>query len=164
MFIKKYGDIIVGAVFTLIGLALIAASRALPKSQVMDIGPDFMPTLIGVIITGLAVFLLYKSIKNFRANSAAIDPSEKDESDYKRVALSLIASLFYVFMLKPVGFIISTLIYIFGQIYILAPDANRTRKDLITYLIIDVIFTFIVYYLFRLGFKIILPSGILTFM
>ena len=88
---------------------------------------------------------------------------ERDESDYRRVILSLILILLYVFLLKPVGFILCTLVYLFCQIYVLAPDSSRTRKDIPVYLITDVIFTLIVYYLFRLGFKIVLPTGILPF-
>jgi uncharacterized BrkB/YihY/UPF0761 family membrane protein len=62
-----------------------------------------------------------------------------------------------------VGFIVSTLVYLIIQIYILAPDNKRTKKDLIQYAIIDVVFTVVVYFLFRYGFKIVLPGGILAF-
>jgi hypothetical protein len=159
MFIKKYGDIIVGIVYAVLGLALIIAARMLPKSQVMDIGPDFMPTVVGTLILVLSIILLVQAVQELRKN-----PDKevgKDESDYKRVLLSLILALLYVFLLKPVGFIICTLVYLFCQIYVLAPDSHRTKKDMIMYLIIDVVFTLIVYYLFRIGFKIVLPAGIL---
>lgn len=159
MFIKKYGDIIVGIVYAVLGLALIIAARMLPKSQVMDIGPDFMPTVVGTLILVLSVILLVQAVQELRKN-----PDKevgKDESDYKRVLFSLILALLYVFLLKPVGFIICTLVYLFCQIYVLAPDSHRTKKDMIMYLIIDVVFTLIVYYLFRIGFKIVLPAGIL---
>ena len=159
MFIKKYGDIIVGIVYAVLGIALIIAARMLPKSQVMDIGPDFMPTVVGTLILVLSIILLVQAVQELRKN-----PDKevgKDESDYKRVLLSLILALLYVFLLKPIGFIICTLVYLFCQIYVLAPDSYRTKKDMIMYLIIDVVFTLIVYYLFRIGFKIVLPAGIL---
>ena len=159
MFIKKYGDIIVGIFYAVLGIALIVVARMLPKSQVMDIGPDFMPTVVGTLILVLSVILLVQSVRELKKN-----PDKeygKDESDYKRVLLSLILALLYVFLLKPVGFIICTLVYLFCQIYVLAPDSHRTKKDMIMYLIIDVVFTLIVYYLFRIGFKIVLPAGIL---
>lgn len=159
MFIKKYGDIIVGIVYAVLGIALIIAARMLPKSQVMDIGPDFMPTVVGTLILVLSIILLVQAVQELRKN-----PNKEvgeDESDYKRVLLSLILALLYVFLLKPVGFIICTLVYLFCQIYVLAPDSHRTKKDMIMYLIIDVVFTLIVYYLFRIGFKIVLPAGIL---
>ena len=86
----------------------------------------------------------------------------EDDSEYKRVLLSLILCIAYVFLLAPLGFIISTLAYLGFQIYVLAPDDKRTKKDVITYVIIDVIFTLTVFMLFRYGFMIVLPQGIFT--
>ena len=161
MFFRKYGDFVVGIFYAVLGAALIIGSRALPKSKVMEIGPDFMPTLIGAIILILAGILLVETATRFRSQSAELDASGfKDISDYKRVLGSLVAATVYVNILKPVGFIISTLVYLLVQIYILAPDQSRTKKDIVTYVIIDVVFTVVVYMLFRYGFKIVLPAGI----
>ena len=161
MFFRKYGDFVVGIFYAVLGAALIIGSRALPKSKVMEIGPDFMPTLIGAIILILAGILLVETVTRFRSQSAELDASGfKDTSDYKRVLGSLVAATVYVNILKPVGFIISTLVYLLVQIYILAPDQSRTKKDIVTYVIIDVVFTVVVYMLFRYGFKIVLPAGI----
>lgn len=164
MFFKKYGDFVVGIFYAVLGIALIIGAKALPKSKVMEIGPDFMPTLVGVIILVLAGILLVETFARFKANAAELDASGfKDTSDYKRVLGSLVSAIIYVNILKPVGFIVSTLVYLIIQIYILAPDNKRTKKDLIQYAIIDVVFTVVVYFLFRYGFKIVLPGGILAF-
>ena len=163
MFFKKFGDIVVGAVFALLGAALIIMSKQLPKSKVMEIGPDFMPTVIGIIILVLAGALLFLSIKNFKMHCKELEASGyKDTSDYKRVILSILLVLVYVLTLKSIGFIVCTLVYLFLQMVVLAPDDQRTKKDLLTLLVIDVIFTFIVFFLFRYGFKIVLPAGIFT--
>ena len=69
MFIKKYGDIIVGIVFAVIGLALIIAARMLPKSAVMEIGPDLMPTVVGTLILVLSVILLVQSVRELKDTS-----------------------------------------------------------------------------------------------
>lgn len=163
MFFKKFGDIVVGIFFAVVGAAMIIMARALPKSKVMEIGPDFMPTVIGAIILILAVALLFLAVKNFKMHVQELEASDyKDTSDYKRVILSILLVLVYVLTMKPVGFIVSTLVYLFFQMYVLAPEDERTKKDLITLLVIDVIFTFIVFFLFRYGFKIVLPAGIFT--
>ncbi|WP_029201986.1 tripartite tricarboxylate transporter TctB family protein [Oribacterium sp. NK2B42] len=164
MFFKKYGDFVVGIFYAVLGIALIIGAKALPKSKVMEIGPDFMPTLVGAIILILAGILLVQTFAGFKANAAELEASGfKDTSDYKRVLGSLVSAIIYVNILKPVGFIVSTLVYLIIQIYILAPDNKRTKKDLIQYAIIDVVFTVVVYFLFRYGFKIVLPGGILAF-
>ena len=84
------------------------------------------------------------------------------DNDYKRMLISLILILVYVFALKPMGFIVTTLVYLPIQMYVLADAEHRTRKDIIVLLVIDVIFTIAVFFLFRYGFKIVLPQGIFT--
>ena len=49
MLFKKYGDIITGVFFMVLSGAMMAAAKMLPKSKVMDIGPDFMPMCIGIV-------------------------------------------------------------------------------------------------------------------
>ena len=46
MFWKKYDDYITSVFFIGISIAMIILARALPKSKVMAIGPDFMPTVL----------------------------------------------------------------------------------------------------------------------
>ena len=163
MFFKKYGDYVVSIFYLVLGIALILGARTLPKSKVMEIGPDFMPTVIGVIIVLLAGLLLKNTIADHKMNVAEAEKAEPEKCDYKRVLASLTASIVYVNVLKPVGFILSTLVYLFLQIFILAPDDQRQKKNLILYLVLDVVFTIAVYFLFRYGFKIVLPAGLIAF-
>lgn len=161
MFFKKYGDIFVSIFFGLFSIVMIILANMLPKSKVMDIGPEFMPIIIGVLMLILSIILFVQSIKKFKAVSEECKDF-KDDSEYKRVLLSLLLCIAYVFLLAPLGFIVSTLLYLGFQIYVLAPDNNRTKKDVIAYIVIDVIFTLVVFLLFRYGFTIVLPAGIFT--
>lgn len=162
MFIKKYGDIIVGVFFMLLSAAMMVMAKMLPKSTVMDIGPDFMPMCIGVMTFVLAAALVFLNIKNMKIYVAQAEAEGPEKADYKRVLTSFIIILVYVFVLKSVGFIISTLVYLPVQMFILAPEERRGKKDVIQLLITDVLFTFVVFFLFRYGFKIVLPAGIFT--
>ncbi|MCC8025529.1 MAG: tripartite tricarboxylate transporter TctB family protein [Clostridium sp.] len=162
MFFKKYGDIVVGVFFIALSSVMMVMAQMLPKSKVMDIGPDFMPMAIGIITFLLAAALLFLSVKNFKMHVAAIDSESIESCDYKRVLYSGLLVLVYVFILKPVGFIISTFLYLPLQMLVLAPEDRRGKKDLIKLLVIDLIFTMVVFFLFRYGFKIVLPAGIFT--
>lgn len=162
MYIKKYGDIIVGVFFMLLSAAMMVMAKMLPKSTVMDIGPDFMPMCIGVMTFVLAAALVLLNIKNMKIYVAQAEAEGPEKADYKRVLTSFIIILVYVFVLKSVGFIISTLVYLPVQMFILAPEERRGKKDVIQLLITDVLFTFVVFFLFRYGFKIVLPAGIFT--
>ena len=70
--------------------------------------------------------------------------------------------LVYVFVMKPVGFILSTLVFLFCQMMVLSPDDERGKKQAILLAVIDVVFTLVVFFLFRYGFKIVLPAGIFS--
>lgn len=162
MFIKKYGDIIVGVFFMLLSAAMLVMAKMFPKSTVMDIGPDFMPMCIGVMTFVLAAALVFLNIKNMKIYVAQAEAEGPEKADYKRVLTSFIIILVYVFVLKSVGFIISTLVYLPVQMFILAPEERRGKKNVIQLLLTDVLFTFVVFFLFRYGFKIVLPAGIFT--
>ena len=162
MFIKKYGDIVVGVFFMLLSAAMLVMAKMLPKSTVMDIGPDFMPMCIGVMTFVLAAALVFLNIKNMKIYVAQAEAEGPEKADYKRVLTSFIIILVYVFVLKSVGFIISTLVYLPVQMFILAPEERRGKKNVIQLLLTDVLFTFVVFFLFRYGFKIVLPAGIFT--
>ena len=174
MFFKKYGDIVVGVFFMVLGALLVILAQALPKSKVMEIGPDFMPTVIGSVTFILAAILTFLSIKNFKMHGKELRPdslkelqdqlehAEIPDCDYKRVISSVILVLIYVFILQPIGFIISTLLYLMFQMVVLSPDDERDVKHIIRLAVINVVFTLAVFFLFRYGFKIVLPAGIFT--
>ena len=162
MFIKKYGDIIVGGFFMILSAGMMIMAKMLPKSAIMDIGPDFMPMCIGFVTFTLAAILAFLNIKNLKIRTLEAETMGKENLDYKRMLISFILILVYVYLLHPIGFIVSTILYLPLQMYILAPDDKKKKRDIIQLAIITVLFTFMVFFLFRYGFKIILPSGIFT--
>ena len=144
VFIKKFGDLIVSVFYLILGVVMIV-----------------MPTVVGILILVLATILLVQSIGKLRKGGVLSEEEEKDHSDYRRVLESLVLTTIYVNVLKPVGFLISTFVYLCLQIYVLAPNDKRTKKDIVKFVVISLIFTVVVYVLFRYGFKIILPTGII---
>ena len=161
MFFKKYGDLVVSIFFMVLSAVMIFAAKLLPKSKVMEIGPDFMPTVIGALTFILAAILFIITVKNFKQHLADVENAKVEECEYKQMLLSLLLILVYVFTLQPIGFIITTIVYLPLQMLVLAGEGNRTKKE-ITTVIISVVFTFVVFFLFRYGFKIVLPAGIFT--
>lgn len=164
MFLKKYGDYVVSGFFLALSTVMYVLATRLPKSRVMKIGPDFMPKVIAAVMFILSVILLLSTILTRRVRKASVEKEAAEgrieKTDYRRVILSFLMILLYVFTLKPVGFTIMSLIFLPAEMFILAPDDQRTKKDLLKYLIISVIVVFVVYFLFRYGFKILLPRGI----
>ena len=65
-------------------------------------------------------------------------------------------------MVQLVGFVISMLVYLMAQMIVLFADDKRTKADIIKLAVLNVVFTLVVFFLFRYGFKIVLPAGIFT--
>ncbi len=162
MFWRKYRDYLSSIFFIAISLFMIYLARMLPKSKVMSIGPVFMPTVIGVTTLILAVLLLILTVIRTKERQAALAKAEPEDFDYRRMLYSLVLILIYVFIMQPVGFILSTIIYLIPQFLVLAPDEERNKKEAIKLVVISIIFTIIVFLLFRYGFKIVLPAGLFT--
>jgi putative tricarboxylic transport membrane protein len=162
MFWKKYDDYITSVFFIGISIVMIIMARALPKSKIMAIGPDFMPTVIGCLTLALAVILLITTIVTSKQRKKELAETKPDECDYKKMLTSLFLILVYVFILQPIGFIVATLVYLLPQFVALAPPEERNKKTIIKLLVIDIVFTLVVFFLFRYGFKIVLPAGIFT--
>lgn len=162
MFWRKYRDYLSSIFFIAISLFMIYLARMLPKSKVMSIGPDFMPTVIGVTTLILAVLLLILTVMRTKERETALAKAEPEDFDYRRMLYSLVLILIYVFIMQPVGFILSTIIYLIPQFLVLAPDEERNKKEAIKLVVISIIFTIIVFLLFRYGFKIVLPAGLFT--
>ena len=93
MFFKKYGDLCVSVFFMAISGVMIYAAKLLPKSKVMEIGPDFLPTVIGILTFVLATILLITSLKNLKENVAKAANAKVEECEYKQMLLSLLLIL-----------------------------------------------------------------------
>jgi putative tricarboxylic transport membrane protein len=63
--------------------------------------------------------------------------------------------------MKPLGFIISSILYLFGQIVILCP---KEKYNFVMFAIVSVVTSVVVFYTFRKGLNLMLPVGILKFL
>jgi len=77
----------------------------------------------------------------------------------KTVLITVGLILVYVVLLKPLGFIISSSLYLFAQILVLVPV--RIKKNYLLYALVAVITSAIIYVSFRFGLDLMLPAGLL---
>jgi putative tricarboxylic transport membrane protein len=159
-----------GIVFFVFGLFLILyANIYLDKHLIVSInkgiGSAFMPKLVGYILMFLSSILIITSILKSKktdnpANVKKIDPTDRKYAI--RGWLTIIMLCVYGALLIPLGFIVSSIIYLFCQMVIM-DMTNRSRKYMILYGVIALITPFLVYWIFVHGFTLMLPAGILNF-
>ena len=158
MNIQKYANLYIGLLF--MAFAVVFAVQ-LPQVRITPVGfvnsrvyPQALIVLL-VILSAVQVVLSIQELK--RGTGAGAVSGEK--KDYRCVLITLLLSIVYVMLLEPLGFLISSAIYIFTQTINLCPweKVNFTKFG-----IIAVISSTIIYSFFRYGLNLMLPTGLLT--
>lgn len=159
-------EIVSGICFLIISVAYYIAATKLPKSKLFDIGADFMPKIyaVGLGLLSLAFIVLgaVKIKKSVTAEESSGKEKEEYPTEYDRVVKTSVIFIAYVFLMKPVGFIISTFVFLIVEMILFAPDNKKTKKDIILYIVISLISSIGLYYAFRNGFHVLLPKGLLN--
>ncbi len=160
---KKYKDVILGLALIFLGSGLYILSFGIKSVALNLIKADFFPRLIAGLFVILGAILLVTGLKKSRSY---VEPTEKELPFWKNdgtismlETLALIA--LYVLLMKSVGFVIMTFVYLVAQMYVLTPKDKRTKKNLLLFIVISLIASFGIYLLFVRAFYLILPAGIL---
>lgn len=155
-------DHIVALCSILIALFLIHNEYNMPNPIIRQtIGPSFVPIAILVALIFSALLILFTSLRTNRkpegADSAPAEPpTETSAGQYKVMAMIVLGLLVYAIILVPVGFIISTTILILWQAQVFE------RGKWIRNLVVSILFSILVYYIFVHILEVMLPVGILS--
>ena len=153
-------DKLSGLVFLAFSIFIYAASYSIRTTKADSLGPQFFPRTVAVIMGILAVIQIFTAFTS--KDKANTESGSKSFAVNWPLILSIALLIAYCYLLKEVGFIVLTTIYLFCQIYLLFPKGSFANKKL---LIISIIASLAVpagiYYLFYYGFQIFLPAGIL---
>ncbi|ETA81568.1 tripartite tricarboxylate transporter TctB family protein [Youngiibacter fragilis] len=157
---KKYNDLIVGLSMLAFGLFYLIMTMQIPrKGKLID--ATFFPYILSTIMLIVGLLQTVRgaaSAKRFDAASYE-EPKAGQKGDMKTVLITVGLILVYVVLLKPLGFIISSSLYLFAQILVLVPV--RIKKNYLLYALVAVITSAIIYVSFRFGLDLMLPAGLL---
>lgn len=125
--------------------------RSLPNTP----GPSFFPLLVTVVLLALSATLL---VQGLLAPNDGEMPTEETPKRFciRKTLLALSVLLLYIAVLPTLGFILSTL-PLFAALMVLYGE----RRPLVV-LVGTVVMTIVLYGLFRHGFNIFLPRGLLA--
>ena len=144
------------------GIVLLIMTSMMDAPQKSgQVGADFLPRVIAILIIALSIgFLattLSSALKTMKSGNKAENTSEKQ--NVKRIIITMALLVAYVALMNTIGFVITTIIYLFLQMVILGN--HPTKKDIILYAVIAVVVPIVVNYVFVEGFQLLLPEGIL---
>ncbi|MBB6448669.1 hypothetical protein HNR44_000618 [Geomicrobium halophilum] len=163
--IEKYGDLYASVFFLIFAIFMYIATLNFQQSDlvVLTIGSEFVPQLAAGGIFIFAFLLLIKGIKTAKAmnkDEAADVQTSKPFHKTKvfTVGATILLIVLYVTLITQIGFLITTVVYLVLQMYVLAEPIKR---NLFLFVSIAIITSGSVYFVFREFFNLFLPSGIL---
>ncbi len=157
MYLKKYGDLATGIVFLVIAVVFYVLAGQLPPSLLGGVGSDFVPKILAVGTGILSVLQIISGVKTMKKDFSG-EAADEDRPEYIRVLATVAAFGIYVTVMEKVGFLISSIVYLFAQMVILAP---REKRNFLLLAVIAVVFNIVVYFIFRNALNVMLPKGIL---
>lgn len=142
---------VLGLLMILTGIIMFGLTMTLPNRESQLFDSRFMPFLTAFIMTVLGVlqFLEYRNIEG----------EEPRPVDNKTLLITIGLLIFYVVFYGRLGFVVTSIIFIFFEILNLTP--SYVKKNYILIVALSFVLPIAVYYLFYFGFRIILPAGIL---
>ena len=150
---EKTKGIITSILFLAFSIVMIVFARQYKPMMQNDLGSGFFPMVVGIAMAALSVLRLILAIREKKG--------EKSGDDLMGGLATTILIGGYCIAFNPVGFIISTMVYLFLQILVLTPKEKRSWPITIA---ISVIAPIAFYVLFVYAINTPLPKGLLSFL
>lgn len=161
-------DIIPGIVIALFSIGYLSFVPTIEEFKGMGSTPltnRFIPYLWGGVLLLLSIWIIVRGLrkrKKYLSEGGEVKKVSIKEiiSEKREVIASFIALTIYMILMGPLGFVISTLLYVFFQIMILSPR-KKWKKTAVPAAIIAVLTAGILFYVFRYLLNVLLPIGLL---
>ena len=161
-----YRDAIFAGILFLIFAFFLFSSRHIQVMLASSVDAKFFPT---VICTAAMVLCAVNIVTGVLRGNAARQKELGDHTEHAgstaseknvavRSALSIALIIVYLILLKPLGFVIASSLYLFIQIMLLS---ERGKRHPVLYILISIAVSVLCYLFFRNIFYLMLPSGIL---
>jgi putative tricarboxylic transport membrane protein len=137
-----------GLVVTGLGVTACILARSLPAQTGFGLGPAFLPFWTGIVLAACGLWLCARP---------TVDPevSWPTSREFARAASGFVLLLLYALALQPLGYLISTAVFLVVGILLLEP-ARRPRA-----LVIGIASAAFLFLIFRVWLRIPLPGGVL---
>jgi len=121
---KNLASNIINLVLLLMGVGLFISAQGIETGAAMAQGGDFMPKLCSGIWMVLGILLFLFGLREKPAEGGGSQVS------LKGFGVTLALLLLYVLLLKPVGFVITSIVYLFLQMCLFVPAEKKDEEKL----------------------------------
>lgn len=154
---NKQSDIICSVIFLIFGGGMLYLSLGIKKMIETDVGSGYVPAFVAICILVTAASKLILTLLNKKPSA---NQKVKFDNDLIGGVGTIALMAFYVLAMEPVGFLLSSMVYLFAQILLMS---NKYNRKPILFAIISVLLPLAVDLLFVYVIKMPLPKGILGF-
>jgi putative tricarboxylic transport membrane protein len=137
-----------GLVVTGLGVTASILARSLPAQIGFGLGPAFLPFWTGIVLAACGLWLCARS-------AADPDVSWPASRGFTRAAAGFVLLLLYALALQPLGYLISTAIFLVITIFLLEPVRPTSA------LVVGIGSAAFLFLIFRVWLRIPLPGGVL---
>ena len=163
-FLQVYQSIVIGGIIIAFSTALLINSSTIRIDKFSSSPVDnaaFLPRLIFGVLIVIGIVMIVQGIQDIKKNKKKLlegEALEKASRETLRSLGALCILLIYILCFKPVGFIISSILFLVGMMFYMTKKEDRKP---ILFIIISVVMTLVVYFCFKQFLYIYLPAGIL---
>ena len=155
----KKKELLIGALMLGAGLLYLFLTINLPRKGFID--ASTVPYVLSAGLCLLGILQLLQGYKATPDNATADNDEATTGIDYTTVLKTLGLVAAYIALLKPAGFLLVTVLYLYLQFIVLTPLEQKVNH--LAYAVIAVLSSAMIYATFRLGFDLMLPTGLLNF-
>lgn len=160
--IKRFGNIYASIFLIVLSVVMYVGTYSFGRLTVSQVGSEFVPRLAAIGIFLLSIVLLIQGIKIYKQTKVQHSKTKQGKSFSFNNSYSVVATIglliVYVALLREIGFLVMTVLYLIAQFYVLA---EKSKRNFLVFSSLSVVVSFSIYYLFRYVFFLMLPAGIL---
>lgn len=154
---RRKAELLASSIPLLLGIVLFIAAQYIETGAELSQGADFMPRLCSFLLMILSILLFISKFLSKDAGEENLDERKKG-INIKKMIFNTVLLFIYILLLKPIGFVIITALYIFIQMFMFTP---KEKQNYIFMVILSAVLPIVIYYLFVEVFQLILPAGLL---
>lgn len=155
---QRKRDLIIGILFLMFSVGLFLEAGQYTSVIQGDMGSRFMPRLIAILMAILSVAKIVGAAKE--PEKVQEERQETERSDKLGGGLTVALIVGYTLAFKPLGFILSTFLYLFAQMMLLSQKENRKIP---LFFAISIVAPILIYLFFVHVMGHPMPQGLITF-
>ncbi len=156
LLLRKYKELILGLIMLAVAAVYLIAATQIQIRILTTFNSRFVPYILGSMVLVLGLVQSVRALRELHKNKR--EETAENTTDVQSVLLTFALIVVYVITLRPIGFLINTIWMMVLMMMLLSP---RKEWKPVQFVIISVITSVIIYYVFRSGLDLMLPGGIL---